>query len=161
MSYKYSDRRKGHRFSRIISVERILFTAFVVTFVILLGVQAALLNPGMRASVSIKDTMEGAPLGSEESLYTEGMLELRLLDEERNSLVKILINGEEAGTFDDALLAVPVIQGDVLEIDASLVEYPVQVSVESVSEPLDRSLEGEIFRAEGNIVKIGKIRMDK
>jgi hypothetical protein len=157
--FTYRDRSKKTRQSRPLNLERFFFNAFLAVFVILLGVQAALLNPAFRTAVTVEEGLEGAPLGTEEYLYNEGSMEITLENAESEPNVRVLVNGEERAAFDSYSVIINVIEGDVVEIDASEAAESIRVTISALSENFDRECLGRSYQVEGNVLKLLKIRM--
>lgn len=157
--FNFNDRNKKTRPHRPLNLERFLFNAFLAVFVILLGVQAALLNPAIRSAVTVEEGLEGSPLGTEEYLYNEGSMEIRLENVESNSAVRVLVNGEERAVFESYSVIINVIEGDVVEIDASEATGSVEVTVSAMSGNFDQECLGRSYQAEGKVLKLLKVRM--
>lgn len=157
--FNHGNRTERTRQHKPFNFEKFLFNGFLAVFVILLGVQAALLNPAFRSAVTVEEGLEGSPLGSEEYLYNEGSIELRLENSESNSDVRVLVNGEERAVFNDYSVIINVIEGDVVEIDASEATSSVEVTVSALSSNFDQECLGRSYQAEGRILKLLKVRM--
>lgn len=157
--FNLRDRNKRGRPHRPFNIERFLFNAFLAVFVILLGVQAALLNPAIRTAVTVEEGLEGLPLGTEEYLYNQGSMEIRLENAESNPSVKVLVNGEERADFDTYSVILNVIEGDVVEIDASEAAGSVEVTVSALSGNFDQEYLNRTFQVEGKVFKLLKVRM--
>lgn len=156
--FNYRDRSKTGRQRKPVNPERLLFNSFLAVFVILLGVQAALLNPSFRAVLTMDENLQGSPLGTEEFLYNEGSIEISLVNLESNSDVRVLVNGEERAVFDSSSITVNVVEGDVVEIDASEATGSVEVKISAISANFDRECLGRAYRAEGRVLKLLKVR---
>ena len=157
--FNYKDRNKRTNPRRPLNLERFLFNAFLAVFVILLGVQAALLNPSFRSAVTVEEGLAGSPLGTEEYLYNEGSMEIKLENAESNSVVKVLVNGEERAVFESYSVIIDVIEGDVVEIDASEATGSVEVTISALSGNFDQECLGRSYQAEGKVLKLLKVRM--
>jgi hypothetical protein len=157
--FNFRAKPKNKRFRKPPSFERILFMSFLAVFVILLGVQAALLNPAIRSSITLQDGIQGVPLGAEEYLYNEGTMEIQLLNEESRPALKILVNGEERASFDSKSVEISVIDGDVVEVDGSEILDGIEIAVSSVSTNMQSDCIGKKFLIEGNVQKIVKVKI--
>ncbi len=140
-------------------IERLLFAAFAAAFAALLIIQSARYIPLMRSEFFTRDIAEGTPMGTEEYLYTEGMLEFRLMEAESCPSLKVLVNGEERGSFTGKTFQADVIDGDVLEIDGTDVPWPVNLSISSMSSSMDAGYLGKTYQVNTNVLKIMKIRI--
>lgn len=156
---KHPKTYKNRLFGRPVNFERVLYIAFLSVFVLLLGTQAILINPNIRSAVTISDDMKGTPLGAEEFLYSEGTMELKLLDGSSIPELKVLVNGEERACFSENIVTISLIDGDVVEIDGSGVGGPAEVAVSSVSSNMDSSYVGLKLQVEGNIKKVAKVKV--
>lgn len=157
--FNYRDRNKTGRQRKSVNPERILFNSFLAVFVILLGVQAALLNPSFRSALTVDEDLQGSPLGTEEYLYNEGSIEISLDNLESNSAVRVLVNGEERAVFESSAVRIKVVEGDVVEIDASEANGSVQVTISAISANFDRECLGRTYQAEGRVLKLLKLKM--
>ena len=158
--FNYKDKRKDKKYNKPVNFERFLFKSFLVVFVLLLGVQAALLNPDIRSSITMQESIEGQPLGAEEYLYNAGTIEIELLEENSIPALKILVNGEEKACFDVKNVLVDVIEGDVIEIDGSGVSDKVNIAISSVSTNIDKEYIGKTFQINGNVQNIFKVKIN-
>jgi hypothetical protein len=158
--FNYKDKRRDKKSNRPVNFERFLFKAFLIVFVLLLGVQAALLNPAIKSSITKQESIEGAPLGVEEYLYNFGTIEMELLDEDSIPALKILVNGEEKACFDTKNIRLDVIEGDIIEIDGSAVNDNVKVAISSVSTNINKEYVGKIFQIDGNVQNIVKVKIN-
>lgn len=153
---------KGKNKARInrVSVERFLFLAFIVTFIILIAAQAALMNPSIRTFLTSDNEFEGTPLGVEEFLYNEGEIGLELLNAEKDPDLKVLVNGDVVDVFDTKDLSISVKEGDVVEIDGTGVSSDAEVSVVSKSNNISSECIGKSVKVQSNVKKIVKIKMN-
>jgi len=157
--YRVDTRKRASRVNKCMGFERMLFMLFILTFSVLIIVQAALMNPSVKTSLSMNDELEGKPLGIEEVLYNEGTIRLCLLNNESNSGVKVLINGEEAGRFSENTLDITVKDGDVVEIDGSNSLEEFEVAVLPVSDNISAECVNLKTTVRSNVVKVTRIRI--
>lgn len=157
--YKVKQGKKNERRGNGISMERLLFLSFVVTFVLLVIVQAALTSPAVRETLSISDELEGVPLGVEEFLYNEGKLGLELVNEENNQELKVLVNGDEVEVFSSKYIDIAVKDGDVVEIDGSYVQGEIEVRIISKSDNISTDCIAKSVKVNSNIEKLVKVRV--
>lgn len=143
-----------------INFERLLFISFIVTFILLIFVQAALMSPSVRTFMSVNNGYEGVPLGPEEYLYKEGQLELETSETENAGELKILINGDEAAAFTSKNISINVKDGDVVEIDGSTVQESVEVGITSKSTNITSDCIGKRIRVKSNVKKLLKVKID-
>lgn len=158
--YRVNTKKKKMEREFALNIERILFLSFIVTFVTMIIVQAALMSPAVRTSLAINDEFEGAPLGTEEFLYNEGKLVLQLLGGEANHNLKILINGDEAARFSDISLEIAVRNGDVVEIDGSDVHDEIEVAVVFKSDNVASDCLNKVVKVNSNVQRLLKVKVE-
>lgn len=158
--YRVDARRKRAKAKMKINAERFLFLSFIIIFAIMIVVQAALMNPVVRTSLSLNDELEGKPLGIEEYIYNEGTVNIYLLNMTKNPQVKILVNGEEVGAFDENSKVISVKDGDVVEIDASAVFADIEVAIRQNSGNISAECVDKGIIVNSDIKKLTRIRID-
>ena len=156
--FNYRDKKSKTVERKPLNMERLLFNAFLAVFIILLGVQAVLLNPTFRSVLTVDEGLEGSPLGPEEYLYNTGSMELRLDKAEGNGPVKVLVNGEERAVFESSSVIISVNEGDVVELDTTEAEGSVKVTISAVSDNISKECLGKTFQAEGSVLKLVTVR---
>ncbi len=145
---------------------------FIVLGVILLVVgQGLMTRDSMRLFLSWGERMEGQtvefPVSTGESALeddTTAMVEsphalVVLSIEKYSSLPKayVLVNDEQRDAFLEKELTLKLMAGDVVEIDSSYYNFPIEFKVEKVSENLAFPRKDEIYTGNHDIVMIGKI----
>jgi len=141
-------------------IEKILYITFIVTFFLMVVVQAAILNPDIRTFLAINDELEGAPLSAEEFLYNKGTLVLKLSYGEINENLKVLVNGDEVARFNTGSISINVKDGDIVEIDASEVQDDTEVIVASQSDNINRDSYNMRVTVNSNIKKLVQVQME-
>lgn len=126
---KYKKDDYCHETDRGKAFENVLFFMCILCFIILIAVQAVIANPSIREKFSLTDKSIGLPLNDNEYLYSQGQMTLRMIGENPDPTVKILVNGDEVAIFENILMSIYVRDGDVVEIDAShsLAEHIVKI----------------------------------
>jgi len=152
--------RKNAYAKKKINIEKLLLYLFIISFSAMLLVQAMLLNPTLRAALIIEEEFEGTPLGEEESLYNEGYIVLKLEGDTSGHNVKVLLNGEEFGCFEGDKLVVPVIDGDVIEIDGTSAFGEFDVVIESLSGNISDEFLGKRVSVSSDVKKLARIRVN-
>lgn len=158
--FRVNTQRKNTCARKKINIERLLFFLFIISFTVMLLVQAMLLDPSIRASIVVEDELEGTPLGEEELLYNEGFIILQLVGNTSGENIKVLINGEEFGSFIEDKIMLSVIDGDVIEIDGSNIQEEIDVVIESLSENVSEEFLGKRVTVSSNVKKLGKVRVE-
>jgi len=159
LMFRVNAHKKNAYARRKINFERLLFFLFIISFAAMILVQAMLLNPSLRASLTFEEELEGTPLGVEEFLYNEGFIVLQIEGSVPGEDIKVLVNGEEYGSFKGGKLKVTVIDGDVIEIDGSSVQGEFDVVIESLSENISDELLGTRVTVFSNVKKLARIRV--
>lgn len=156
---KTSKRTRGSKKVFRINIERILFLSFIITFVLLVIVQAALVHPAVRTFLTVDRELEGTPLKAEEFLYKEGEIALQVLKGEYGEGLKVLVNGDVAAAFADQEVSLKVKDGDVVEIDASGLEGETEVGIVSCSSNISPEYVNKTVKVGGNIKSLAKIKV--
>lgn len=157
--YKVKSQKKPPRGKAALSIEKILFITFAITFTIMIIVQAALLNPDVRTFLAIDAGLEGSPLEVEEYLYEEGIVVLKLLNYESCHNLKVLINGDEWARFSEKELSLLVKDGDVIELDGSNFSKPVEVGIASNSSNVYLDSTDKEFKVNSTKKKLARVRI--
>lgn len=129
--------------------EWFMFKSFLTVFIILIAAQAALINPSVRSSVSDNYYIEGEPLREEVYLFIPGKMELKLSNIDNCPDLKVLVNGEERGSFESNTVLLKLKDGDVVELDASRVLVLAKVQISAVSENISGILGKTISVTDG------------
>ena len=72
--------------------------------------------------------------------------------------LKVLVNGEERGKFQNRYVTVAVTEGDFISIDSTFYSRPASIEVLDVSQGLKNPGKGEVFRLKGNVAAVGIVR---
>lgn len=155
---RINNRKKNIKSNRAIYFERVLYMSFIITFAVLIIAQAVLVNDDVRTTLSISNQYEGSPLGIEEFLYEEGNVVLQLVDEESNTNLKILVNGDEIQSFDTKNIEIKVKNGDVIEIDGSETEIECEVEIVSSSDNIILEYESRRIYIKSDVKRIAKVK---
>lgn len=131
--YRVNTKRKEKKKLNI-HMEKILFFSFLISFTLLVIVQTALMSPSVRTFIITNNSYEGTVLGQEEFLYQKGDITLGLQNELSNENLKVLVNGEQIGSFVNKTLDFTVKDGDVIELDGNGLIEEASVTVFSKSE---------------------------
>jgi hypothetical protein len=158
--YKVKNKKKQRNAAFGVSVERMLFFSFIGTFILMILVQTALLSPSIRTYLSVDSEYEGTPLALEEYLFEDGALTLKLVNTEKNSLIKVLVNGDSVADFSINEVSIRVKDGDVVEIDGSQSKSAAEVKVISKTENVISDCLNKPVRVQANIKSLVKVRVD-
>lgn len=142
-----------------LNFEKILFTIFTITFVLMVIVQTALLNQDVRILLDVDAGLEGTPLEAEEYLYKDGIVVLKLLSQDTCPDLKILVNGTEIARFDENELIITVRDGDVIEADGSRVPDSLEVGIKSTSSNISLDSIYREFKVDSSVKKLARIRI--
>lgn len=154
-------------------VERLLMRFVVVAIVAIVLIQGIMTHDSWRLYLSWGERLEGQRIEypastrpREEPPRTEGpssqySRQARLVVglTEFSSLPRavLLVNGKKVATFEDRKKTLNVQGGDVLEIDSTAYNFPVEYVVREVSPNCTFPKKGQLFTANQNIVMVGKI----
>jgi hypothetical protein len=140
-----------------VSFEKILFSLFILSFLLLVTAQITLSSPNLRSLVAVDSRYEGTPLKTEEFLYNQGEVIIELVKPKTDSSIKILLNGEVVSDFYDLQVTLDVLDGDVIEIDASNVKNEVEVRIADVSNNINRKYIGKSVSVKASIKILSQI----
>jgi hypothetical protein len=137
--------------------EKFLFTAFLISFLLLVAVQITLSSPALRPFVSVDGRYEGVPMKTEEYLYDAGEVTLELVKPKSETNIGILLNGELAAGFSEPQITLEVLDGDVIEIDASNAKGEVEVRISGVSSNISKKYVGKSLVVRNSIKILSQI----
>lgn len=157
--YRVDTRSQNNKMRSPISFERILFVVFIISFALLIIIQALLTDPAVRSALSSSHVIEGEPLEEEVFLYSQGSLVLKLMNDEPDPRVKVIINGDEAATFVEQLVEIAVTDGAVIEVDGSEADYAAEVAIVSKSDNIETDCVGRKARTDSNVRLLTQVRL--
>ncbi len=140
-------------------LENILFSTCILCFLILIIVQVILAVPSFRNTLHLTDKSIGLPLNGDEYLYTQGQMTLKMIGEEPDPMLKILVNGDNIAQFDTTEMIINVRDGDVVEIDGSQSLVGHIVKVESITTNINAKCKNAVINIENNIKRLVKVQM--
>lgn len=140
--------------------ENILFSICILCFVILLLVQLVLAVPSLRNMLNLNDKSLGMPLNGDEYLYTQGQMTLKMIAEEPDPTLRILVNGDSVAQFDSTEMIINVKDGDVVEIDGSQSLVGYIIKVESVTANINSKCKNAVVNVENNIKRLVKVQIN-
>lgn len=151
-------------------IEKILMRTIILGIILLVVVQGLMTNDPVRFYLSWAERMEGQtlelPAAGQQQIPEEDLTKAEspqavmiLSVSQFSSLpkAKVLINGEEKLVFNDREIEVACQGGDIIEIDCTEYDFPLEFTVKEASENLSYPPPGKIFTANNSIVLIGKI----
>lgn len=156
-NYKLNSKKRNK--IQKLNIERLLFLSCIIVFVLMLLVQAALTSPSVRTFLNGSSSLEGIPLETEEYMFAEGKLGLKLINCQRNYSLKVLINGEDIQAFDENIVNLKVRNGDVVEIDGSGTSEENEVEIVSKDENIISDCLGKKVSVNGNVKQLIKIKV--
>jgi hypothetical protein len=68
--------------------------------------------------------------------------------------VKVLVNGEVRGVFNNRYVTVAVREGDRIDIDGTFYERPINIEVLDVSRGINNPPKGSVFTLKGTVVSL-------
>ena len=153
-------------------IEKYLMRFIVIGFVALVIVQGIMTNDPMRLYLSWGERMEGQsiefPVSTGEidqeqnssSMQVNSPYAILVLSIDKFSSLPnaaILVNGKEIQRFTDNEIRLKLIAGDVVEIDSTQYNFPVEYKVTNISNNLSFPEKGQIFTGNQGMVMIGQI----
>lgn len=141
------------------NIERMLYSSFIILFIVMIIIQAVLTSPAARTSLSVNYELEGKPLGTEEYLYSQGEIVLGLISKKTHENLKVLLNGEEIDSFKSTNVALTVKDGDVLEVDGSSVGNSIEVEVVKAGENIAPGIIGKRVIVNSEVKRIARVRI--
>lgn len=151
-------------------VEQSLIRLIVIGLIAVVVVQGVMTNDQVRFYLSWAERMEGQALNLAEegiavppeyasSAVTSPQALLTLGIKEFSSLPKavVLVNGKETDYFKDAQVELRINAQDVVEIDSTAYNFPVEYIVLNRSPNLSYPRQGQVFNANQSLVMVGKI----
>lgn len=139
--------------------EKILIFVFILVFISLIVVQVAMINPKARAVLVNENTLEGSPLRVEEYLYKKGEIFISLKNENINKDINVLLNGDKIAAFTSNIIKLYVKDGDVIEIDSTMVDR-AEVEIISASNNIVDRYKGIKLKLNSEIKQLIKIQID-
>lgn len=155
--YKVRTGKNRKRDRRVINLEKLLLISAVAAFSVMIMVQILFLNPSISTFLNSNSKMDGVPLGQEEYLYKQGEIVLQLVGSNKNSDLKVLVNGDEVACFNEKKVNLTVKDGDVVEIDGSMCKNEAEVAVVSKSSNISSDILNKSVKVRSAIVKIAKL----
>ena len=138
-------------------VEWVLFKVFLTVFIIMISAQASLISPSITSSDSDNMYNEGELLREEAYFFVPCRIELKLSNMEHCADLKVLVNGEERGSFETNTILLEIKDGDVIELDASSVLVLTKVQISAVTENI-RSILGKTIPVTDGITLVARIK---
>lgn len=155
-------------------VEKYLIRSIVVGLVLMVVVQGLMTQEPWRLYLSWSERMEGqnieypasttknetgsAPENNQVIVQSpQAMITLSLQKFSSLPQASIIVNGESAGSFNEKEVKLQLRGGDVLEIDSTAYNFPVNYHIAGVSDNMAFPKKGTVYTANQSIVMIGKI----
>lgn len=151
-------------------LERYLIRSIVFTLIALVVVQGFMTKDPIRFYLSFSERLEGQTIeypvhsidNEQEDLTqpVENPYALITITVDKFSSLpnaKVLVNGKEITDFTDREVQLKIMAGDVLEIDSTSYNFPVDYNITKVSDNLSFPEQGSTYTANGSLVMIGKI----
>ncbi|MHB8063461.1 MAG: hypothetical protein ACYDG2_12650 [Ruminiclostridium sp.] len=139
--------------------ENLLFGTCIVCFVVLILIQIVLVIPSARESLNLSDKSIGVPLSKDDYLYNQGQVTLKMIGNDPDPMVRILVNGDAVAMFENLIMNIAVNDGDVIEIDGSSSLIGHIISVEAVSTNINSKCITSVAKVESNIQRLVKVQV--
>jgi hypothetical protein len=154
-------------------LERLLMRLVVIGIVAIVLVQGIMTHDSWRLYLSWGERMEGQsieypainmperelPRKHGSTAHYSRQADLVLEAKEYSSLPRavLLVNGQKTASFEETKKTLKVRGGDVVEIDSTAYNFPIEYVVREVSPNCTSPKKGQLFTANQNIVMVGKI----
>ncbi len=151
-------------------VEKYLIRSIVLSLVLLVLVQGIMTKDPLRLYLSWGERLEGQiieypvntvdPEKEETNPAVESPYALMTITVDKYSSLpkaKIMVNGQEKMDFSQNEIQLKIMAGDVVEIDSTSYNFPVEYNITKISDNLSFPERGTAYTANGTIVMIGKI----
>jgi len=153
------------------AMERFLIRLAVLTMITIVVVQGMMTVDPLRFYLSWAERMEGQSFEypvvntaeseseNDEAKPAAALATLTIEIEQYASLPesKILINGQEKYAFKEKEILVEIHAGDLLEIDSSYYNFPVNYKIKSCSSNLAYPKKEQVFTGNQSVVMVGEI----
>lgn len=158
-------------------IEKYLVRGVILGLICLVVVQALLTRDPLRFYLSWGERMEGQkleyPVGTlgeeeetlrgkqsnnkEEVVSPWGQLTLSLQDYSSLAKVRVLVNNEEVADFTNREIELKVMAGDVIEIDSTYYNFPIEFRITKVSPNLSAPSVNQSFTSNQGLIMVGKV----
>lgn len=151
------------------SVEKYLIRLIVLSLITVVAAQGLMTQDPLRLYLSWGERLEGqileypavadtpAPVPPREVESPDAVLSI--VAEKYSALPRavILVNGKELTRFTDREVRLQVMAGDIIEIDSTSYDFPIDYRIKSVSENLSFPEKDTVYTANQSMVMVGKI----
>lgn len=151
-------------------VEQSLIRLIVIGLIAVVVVQGVMTNDRVRFYLSWAERMEGQAVNLAEegiapspehaspaAVSPQALLTLGIKDFSALPKAVVLVNGKETDYFKDAQVELRINAQDVVEIDSTAYNFPVEYIVLNRSPNLSYPRQGQVFSANQSMVMVGKI----
>lgn len=142
-------------------LERALIRLVVATAVLVVIAQALLANDPLRQTAAPVASLERAQpyLKNSAGVLQNPVVTLQLKNFSSLPLARVLVNGEPRGEFRDRYVTVFVREGDVLEVDGTRYNRPIDIEVLDVSKEVILPAPATRIRVEGSVSPLGQVHL--
>jgi hypothetical protein len=142
-------------------LERVLIALVVITAVTVSIVQVLLVNcPMQQAAVPVTVSEQYGITGKAVPVLQRQVITLQLKNYSLLPMARVLVNDEPQGQFNNRYVTVLVSPGDTIKIDGTRYNRAIDIEVLDVSQEVVFPAAGSKFRVEGNVVSMGKVRLN-
>lgn len=151
-------------------IEKYLIRSIIFTLITLALVQGIMTKDPIRFYLSFSERLEGQTIEYPVNTIDSDSEDLALPVENPYALVtitidkysslpnsKVIVNGKEITTFTEKEIQLKIMAGDVVEIDSTAYNFPVDYKITKVSDNLSFPEQGNTYTANGSLVMIGKV----
>lgn len=151
-------------------VEKLLIRTAILALVVLVLVQGMMTRDPLRLYLSWGERLEGQsieypastqpPEREQDTSNIQSPYALVTISADKYSSLPraiILVNGQEKTRFETEKVELKLMAGDVVEIDSTSYNFPVDYKIEEISNNLAYPEKGQIYSSDQSIVMIGKV----
>lgn len=142
-------------------LERVLIRLVVVAALIVMIAQALLTGDPVKEATTPVTAPDRPQFSLKDyaGILQSPVVTLQLKNYSSLPLAKVLVNGKSRGEFRDRYVTVFVREGDVLEVDGTRYNRPLDIEVLDVSKEVILPATGTRVRVEGNISALGQVSL--
>ena len=179
------NRNNMFRRKHFFTIDRLLIRLATIAVILLVVVQALLLNAEARKYLSLVDKLEGEQITSPSTMYVADIsrvdpnktmtaidrviaksirtlrsghtITIRMITPAANSDGLLTINGEVIDNFARGKVELTVYDGDYIEIDVTKLARPAQFIIDTHKSDMIAPLDGILLESKSNIIIVGKV----
>lgn len=153
------ERKERKEQKKFFCFEKLLYGLTILSLVLLFFFQSIQFVPAFNKMIIKQQSREGTPIAKEEFLYKKGEITLCLADLKSSPQLKVLVNGEEKGFFSNNELTLELVDGDIVEVDASEVSENIKIYISKASTVISEEYSRKSFFIGNSVQKLFKFEI--